>query len=213
MTDQFPPADFDDWAPDYDQGVFNNAGFPFDGYADVLRTIVQLAGAKPGETVLDLGIGTGNLAQLFAFQECEIWGIDFSAGMLKQAGRKLPDATLALVDVRAELPAHFPQYFHHIVSAYTLHHFPLSEKVWLVQRLLLNHLQPGGNVIIGDIAFPDAAAEEKISSLHGDEWEQEYYWLVDKTLTAYSQVGISSTFTPVSYCAGVFQFQQAKVKR
>jgi len=205
MTDLFPPAEFDGWAPDYDASVAAERGFPFDGYADVLRTIVQQAAPQPGATVLDLGIGTGNLALLFTEQGCRIWGIDFSVEMLKLAQSKLPSATLTLNDLHAALPPEFPQCFDHIISAYTFHHFPLEEKVNLIRRLMEDHLQPQGNMVIGDIAFRDAAAENLLRRQYSDEWEQEYYWLADESLSALAAAGLITVYTQVSSCAGVFQ--------
>lgn len=210
MTDLFPPAEFDDWAHDYDQSVSGNQGFPLDGYSTVLRTIVQQAAAQPGDAVLDLGIGTGNLAALFNELGCPIWGIDFSEEMLKKARSKLPEAALALNDLRTALPPEFPLRFNHIVSAYTFHHFPLQEKVSLLMCLLNHHLHLDGKLVIGDIAFQDAAAEDQLRRQLGDEWEQEYYWLADESLSALAAAGIRAEYTQVSSCAGVFLITKLK---
>ncbi len=204
MNDLFPPSEFDDWAPSYDQNASTDRGFPFDGYSTMLRTIVQRASPKAGDTVLDLGIGTGNLALFFAELGCGIWGVDFSTEMLKLAGKKLPTASLAVRDLRDELPAHFPLRFNHIVSAYTFHHFPLEEKVELIQRLMTKRLLPGGVMVIGDIAFNDAAAEDAFKREAGDEWEQEYYWLANESLSALADAGLAAAYEQVSSCAGVY---------
>ncbi len=205
MNSLFPPSEFDDWAVNYDRDALRASGFPFDGYSSVLQTIVQLAEPQKGASVLDLGIGTGNLALLFSELGCNIWGIDFSAEMLKLARVKLPSASLALSDLRAALPPDFPERFDHIVSAYTFHHFPLAEKVYLIRRLMENHLETHGSMVIGDIAFQDAAAEDDLRRRLGGEWEQEYYWLADESLSALATAGFTAGYTQVSSCAGVFQ--------
>jgi putative AdoMet-dependent methyltransferase len=203
---QFPPEEFDQWAAHYDQNVGSNAGFPFDGYARVLETIVDRAAIAEGAWVLDLGTGTGNLAQLFARRGCKLWGLDFSAPMLEKAQIKLPAAQFAQVDIRAEWPLEFRRRYHAIVSGYTFHHFPLQEKVELVIRLVNEHLLPGGCLLIGDIAFQDAAEEDALRRAMGPEWDQEYYWLADETLTAFTRAGIRAKFIRISSCAGVFRF-------
>jgi cyclopropane fatty-acyl-phospholipid synthase-like methyltransferase len=208
MIDPFPPEEFDAWAASYDRSIHSNSGFPFEGYSDVLQKIVNMAEVQPGSSVLDLGIGTGNLALLFANQGCEVWGLDFSAKMLELAQAKLPTATLGQVDIRTEWPLAFQRRFNCIVSAYTFHHFPPEEKVRLVQHLLTDHLAPGGRLVIGDIAFRNAAEEDAMRRKLGPEWEPEYYWLADEAILSFDQAGILARFTKISACAGIFHFFQ-----
>jgi putative AdoMet-dependent methyltransferase len=206
MTDPFPPIGFDAWAASYDRSIHSNSGFPFEGYTDVLQGIVDIAEVKPGASVLDLGIGTGNLALLFARLGSEVWGLDFSAKMLELAQIKLPGAKLGQVDIRTGWPHAFQRRFDCIVSAYTFHHFPQDEKVRLVQRLLKDHLTPDGRLVIGDIAFWNAAEENMMRFTLGSEWEQEYYWFADETILAFEKAGVQALFSKISVCAGVFQF-------
>jgi hypothetical protein len=56
---------FDGWAASYDHDVEAGAGFPFDGYRDLLRAAVEIAPVLPGISVLDVGTGAGNLASHF----------------------------------------------------------------------------------------------------------------------------------------------------
>lgn len=209
MNTRFPPAEFDEWAADYDAGVTVEVGYPFDGYRAVLQTVIDLAAPRPGQSVLDLGIGTGNLAQRFAQLGCAIWGLDFSPKMLALARQKLPQAVLGEVDLRAAWPPAFQRRFDAIVSGYTFHHFLLEEKLQLVERLLDDHLAPGGRLIIADVAFNDAAAEDALRQAMGDAWEDEYFWLADETTQAMARAGISTQYAQISSCAGVFQFGRA----
>ncbi len=206
MTYLFPPAEFDDWAAEYDQSVGSSGGFPFEGYSTVLHTIVEQADLRPNSSILDLGIGTGNLAQLFSNCSCELWGLDFSAGMLAKAKVKLPHAILGQADITSEWPSAFLRRFNYVVSAYTFHHFAWEEKIRLVQDILTNHLFPGGRLIIGDVTFRDAGEEDELRNKLGDEWEEEYFWLENETLANFTALNIPARFIKISYCAGVFIF-------
>jgi putative AdoMet-dependent methyltransferase len=206
MTDLVPRAEFDDWAASYDASVSIDQ-FPFYGYREVLEQAVTLAEARAGMTVLDLGTGTGNLAVRFARLGCEVWCTDFSAPMLAQARQKLPKAHFCLHDLRMDLPAKLNRPFDRIVSAYVFHHFELEEKVRIVRRLIREHLAPGGRLVIADIAFPDSSAQEVLKKQLGNEWEEEYYWIADETLSAFEQVDLKVKYTQVSLCAGIFTFQ------
>jgi putative AdoMet-dependent methyltransferase len=206
MTTLFPPAEFDSWAAEYDEDVYSDNSFPFEGYSTILQTIVDQADPRPNSSVLDLGIGTGNLAQQFFKRDCVIWGLDFSAKMLAKAKIKLPSANLEQADITAEWPPSFLRQFDYVVSAYTFHHFPRDGKVRLVQDILTNHLSPGGRLIIGDVAFKDADEQKKYRDKLGDEWEEEYYWLVNETLGDFAIINIPTRFIKISDCAGIFIF-------
>jgi len=204
-TDLFPPSEFDDWAATYDESV-QSSDFPFTGYPQVLRAIFDLAALPSGAAVLDLGAGTGAIAEMFARAGCRVWGVDFSEEMLVRARAKLPGAIFARADVRHPLPPDFPRRYDAIVSGYTFHHFPLDEKVTLARRLVDEHLPPGAPLLIGDIAFPTAAGQDAVRRALGDDWEQEYYWLADETLPALA-AGLDARFHLISNCAGVFEIR------
>lgn len=212
MSDADQIAEFDHWAASYDNSIQENSGFPFEGYSAVLHKIVELSGLQPQEDVLDLGIGTGNLALLFYRKGCNIWGLDFSAKMLMEAQAKIPTAVLGQIDIRKDWPAPFERHFDCIVSAYTFHHFPLEEKVALVKQLLDKHLPPKGRLIIGDIAFEDEKEENILRKELGSDWEQECYWLVDETLAAFRKTKVDIRFVKISSCAGVFLFWRQTIK-
>lgn len=207
MEIPMPSSDeFDEWAGQYDEDVKSNSGFPFDGYNEVLDAIVEQSGADAGTSVLDLGVGTGNLALRFLERDCWLWGLDYSEKMLEVARAKLPGATLAQVDITAgEWPLEFRRRFDTIVSGYTFHHFPLKQKVELIERLVATRLFVGGHMVIGDLAFRDADEQAALRQTLGDAWEQEHYWLADETMDAFAAVGFKVRFTKISSCAGVFK--------
>jgi putative AdoMet-dependent methyltransferase len=198
----FPAAEFDDWADSYDTSVLINR-FPFYGYQDVLtKTFIQ-AQPHPGISVLDLGTGTGNLAHPFARFGCRLWCTDFSEPMLAKARQKVPSAHFFLHDLHNPLPAELDHPFDRIVSAYVFHHFDLDEKIRILVQLL-PHLAPAGWIVLGDIAFPDAAALEKVKIEAGREWQDEFYWILSESTPALAKVGFKVDYFQISSCAGVF---------
>ena len=203
--DPYPASDFDEWAAIYDETIAAESGFPFEDYRRVLQTVLDQAQVAPGMSVLDLGVGTGNLALLFDRAGCELWCSDFSPQMLARARAKLPAAHFVLADLRGGWPAELEQRFDRIVSAYVFHHFPLKTKVALLVELADQRLLPGGRILIADISFQNSAAREAVRRMVGDEWEEEEYWLADETLPALEQAGLRAIYTQVSFCAGVYR--------
>ena len=157
--------------------------------------------------MLDLGIGTGNLARRFAALGCEIWGSDYSRAMLDQVSARLPAARLVLHDLRRAWPSELDRRFDFIVSAYTFHHFSLNDKVSLIARMLREHLTPGGIIVIGDISFSSAAALMDCAASMGDLWEKEEYWVADESLAAFARADLRGDYRQISPCAGVYRIE------
>ena len=196
---------FDAWAEIYDQFMQDDGSFPFDGYERVLDAVAQAAGAREGMSVLDLGIGTGNLASRFSALDCDLWGVDFSAKMLAKAGEKLPQVRLVQVDLLADWPPELDRRFDRIVSAYVMHHFDLATKAGLLQRLAARHLEAGGRIVVGDIAYPTSEARDQAHIKWAHSWdEDEYYWAADETADACQRAGLQVRYEQISSCGGVF---------
>jgi putative AdoMet-dependent methyltransferase len=201
--DPFPASDFDAWAATYDQDVTVNS-FPFIGYTQVVDKVVQLAEARPGMKILDLGTGTGRLARPFLELGCRVTAVDFSSAMLAIARERLPGAVLLQADLRQDFsPELNHQRFALIVSGYVFHHFELAEKITILQRLA-GLLEPGGRLLIADISFADRGAQQAVRQAAGDVWEEEFYWIASEAVPLLEQSGFAVQYQPVSACAGVY---------
>ncbi len=137
-------------------------------FQDSRVTLAAAIDALPGESVLEVGVGTGLLLPLYAGR-CRITGIDLSAGMLDKArdrvaGLGLPDVTLEVMDAGAMTFA--DDSFDVAVAAYVVtavpdHRAVMNEMVRVVRPggriLLLNHFVNGSPVL--------AACERAVSPL------------------------------------------------
>jgi len=203
MSDRGRVQIFDDWAERYDRSVQSDSGL-HEGYGKVLHLVVRSADTSTGMRVLDLGTGTGNLAQRFLALGCEVWGTDFAPAMLTKARAKVPQVRLIQMSLLSDVwPEGLAgQRFDRIVSTYVFHEFDLATKIGLLTRLATDHLTPGGWIVIGDVAFTDRVALERAGADHWDE--DEFYWEADEAIAACDAAGLEATYTQVSRCGGVF---------
>ncbi len=196
-------TEFDLWAEGYDKSVgLSDAEntYPFAGYRAVLGTIFQTIMKKPKAVVLDVGFGTGTLTAKLYENGCTIYGQDFSARMIELASEKMPNAHLYQGDFTQGLVEPLlAQNYDFIVATYSLHHLTDEQKVSFL-RMLRDHLNPGGQLLIGDVAFKTRAEMEQCQKDAGDEWDgDEFYFVVDELKKAFPTLD----FTRISYCAGV----------
>lgn len=201
------PREFDRWAGGYDAEVGAASGFPFGRYADVLQEVVSLAEAPRGSSILDLGIGTGNLARHFQAAGCEIWGLDFSSKMLALASAKLPGLHLAQGDIIGSWPQEIQRRFDRIVSGYAFHHFELSEKIDVLVRAARSFCSDGGRIAIGDIAFPTVDSLDTARVRWASSWDEEHYWVAERDLPALENAGLRGRYTQIGDHSGVFVFE------
>jgi putative AdoMet-dependent methyltransferase len=169
----------------------------------MLQMILKFGSFSGDHDVLDLGCGTGNLSNLFKSQQNRVWGTDFSPEMITIAKTKFPEINFAVQDVREPLPAHFPEKYQSIVSAYVFHHFPIKEKILLIKRMQTYNLLPGGRLVIGDLMFADQSELAQTRTKYVHQWDEEYYWLLDQDLPLMLQEGLKVKVDPISFCAKV----------
>ena len=202
---------FDNWSRTYDRSVEASESYPFAGYEQVLERIVRLCEPRPGQRLLDVGIGTGNLAVRLAAFDVELSGIDFSSEMLEQCRAKLPDARLVQADLLQGLPHGLSDRFDRIVSGYVLHEFEDAIKLRLIEDLA-DHLADGGYILIGDIAFATKAELEECRRTWQSKWDEtEHYWVAESIEPDLEKRGFAVEYEQVSFCGGVFSLHRVAV--
>lgn len=194
---------FDRWAEDYDGDTAKSDGegsYPFAGYQRVLDTIARRVLVRGTPRVLDLGFGTGTLTERFYRAGCQVFGQDFSPEMLAIARGKMPGAGLYLGDLAQGLaPELAGREYDCIVATYSLHHLTDGEKTAFL-RELRGRLRPGGEILVGDVAFETRAELEACRAGAGEAWDEEEVYFVAGELRR-DFPGLR--FEKLSPCAGV----------
>lgn len=148
VSDMFPgnrawvTAFYRVWSPMYDLCMRADPAFPANQRRMVEGTL------RPGDHVLDVGIGTGMLAEVGATIAGEYHGIDYSQEMLARARRKvarlgLDNVLLQQGDAR-ELPFDDGS-FDAVLSSFVLPHFARPERPAVLAEMA-RVLRPGGRL-------------------------------------------------------------------
>jgi SAM-dependent methyltransferase len=119
----------------------------------VTSAVVAAAKVRPGEAVLDLGCGTGQISLPLAVQGADVTGIDVSpemAGRLRAEAERRGLRSVAAMAMPMEKLVLQPGTFDLIVSSYSLHHLRDPDKARLVQACY-QWLRPGGRLVIADM--------------------------------------------------------------
>jgi len=96
---------------------------------------VHLSEWQPGDSVLDLCTGTGELALAFASHGAEVVGVDIARGMLKRAHSKNGHGATAWMEMDSTKLAFADNSFDIAVISLALHHMPESVQINLLGEL------------------------------------------------------------------------------
>ncbi len=130
------------WQDSYDRHAAGYANHLDATLAGPVERVVELAEARPGVRLLDIGTGTGTIARTAAARGASVVGIDASAGMLEVARRLSPVLDLRLADA-SSLPFDDGA-FDVVTCGLTISHVTDREKAL---REVLRVLRHGGNLV------------------------------------------------------------------
>jgi ubiquinone/menaquinone biosynthesis C-methylase UbiE len=125
------------------------------GLEKVTSAVLACVTVRPGDQVVDLGCGTGQLSIPLAERGASVLAVDVSAQMIERLERKAMQRSLtdleglALPIESLALPA---QSVDLIVTSYALHHLRDADKARLVAAAY-QWLRPGGRLVVADMMF------------------------------------------------------------
>jgi 2-polyprenyl-3-methyl-5-hydroxy-6-metoxy-1,4-benzoquinol methylase len=125
------------------------------GLGTVTAAVLTAADVRPGDQVVDLGCGQGQISLPLARQGAEVFAVDVSPAMVAQltilarrdgvhglVAASIPIEELALPGASADL----------VVSSYALHHLRDADKARLIADAF-GWLRPGGRLVVADMMF------------------------------------------------------------
>ncbi|MBP1931273.1 class I SAM-dependent methyltransferase [Ammoniphilus resinae] len=197
---------FDQWAKEYDQTVYDQHGEyneVFEDYEVILQQVIDGLPAAPA-TILEFGVGTGNLSTKLIQAGYKVIGVEPSEEMRKKVEEKglqldLRDGTFLNIPLAAQ------ERVDGIVSTYAFHHLTLPEKEQAI-TLMKSFLNPRGRIVFADTAYENAEAKEalfKRVEMQGKmnlmyDLNSEYYELITDLKEIYEKNGFVVDFVPLN---------------
>jgi ubiquinone/menaquinone biosynthesis C-methylase UbiE len=134
------------------------------------RRLLELGRVQPGESVLDVGCGTGSLAieAKRAVGAARVFGIDASPAMIARARTKAAKARLEVsfdVALAQALPFGYSQ-FDVVLSSVMMHHLPKADRPG-VMREAKRVLKPGGRLLVVDFGRSSSGQKGLLGRIHG----------------------------------------------
>lgn len=126
-----------------------------DGEHEYRRSVIELAGIRRGERILDVGCGTGTLAIAAAGAAGKVFGVDPSAEMIGRATAKAAQARVP-AEFRQAQADHLPfsdDSFDCLLSTTVLHCIAPDRLTRSIGEMI-RVLRPGGRIFLVDFGGP-----------------------------------------------------------
>jgi trans-aconitate methyltransferase len=151
-------------------------------------TLLELLDPRPGERILDLGCGPGQLTAQIAQSGAQVTGLDNSPGMLEEARKNFPKLAFVLADAAGfRLPGSFDAVFSNAVLHWVKDASGAAESI-------ARALGPGGRFVAelggkGNIASVQAALRA-VFGPSADERSPWYYPSIGEYASVLEQHGL-----------------------
>ncbi len=128
-------------APEYSQSRKRNLDHCWQELLNIIKDVTK------GESILDIGCGSGKLLKDLGNKEVKYLGVDNSPAMLKEARANYPQYHFVLGDV-LELSKISEINFDYVFCIATLHHLPSRELRIKALKQMKNKIKNNGKIIV-----------------------------------------------------------------
>jgi len=199
---------FNQWASNYNQSVIESQKsdtYPFAGYSEIKYQIIELIIAKSSATILDMGIGTGEITDPLYRLGYDITGVDFSQKMIEIAKEKMPKASFiqgefseALIKLKSK--------YDFVIFNYAIHHLSYDNQIMLLENIR-EYLNDNGIIIIGDVSTMTQEEMDRLHKKYEPIWDdEEFYPILEKYQLSTLMKAYSVKYMQLNEVAGLYQF-------
>jgi len=155
------------------------------------KSLVSLLDPQSGESILDLGCGTGHLAKTIAESGARVVGVDSSPSMIEAAHATYPDLEFSVADAR---DFSFSTPFDAVFSNAALHWIPEAEQVI---QCITRTLKTGGRFVAefggkGNVASILEAVKQSLwEELHIKEEPDWYFPTIGEYASLLEKYGLA----------------------
>jgi len=205
---------FDLWAKSYNNSVLKsekNGTYPFVGYSEVKYKIIETICNVKSASILEMGIGTGEITKPLYDLEYAITGVDLSEKMIDRASEKMPKAEFILGSFKDAVNQIHSKY-NFIIFSYSIHHLDREKQVELLVKLD-DYLLENGLIIIGDVSTFTKPDMEKLKEKYIRIWDEEEHYPVFQEYQ-FSQLSklYHINYEQINEVAGVYILERIKTQ-
>lgn len=167
---------FDQWSKNYNKYVIKSEKektYPFYGYSELKYKIYKTITRSKAKSILEMGIGTGEITKPLYDDGFAITGVDISSKMIDIAKTLMPNAKFIWGEFEQVLNQ--LKKYDVIIFNYSIHHLTYEHQIELIDSLH-EHLNFDGLILIGDVSTRTSLEMKSLSEKYLTIWDDEEFY-------------------------------------
>lgn len=197
---------FDNWSSTYDESVKEsdkNNEYPFAGYSKIKKEIFDIITKRKNLSVLEMGIGTGEISFPLYQSGYIITGVDLSIKMIDISKKRMPTIRTINLDFLSAVKFLITNKYDVVIFNYSIHHLCPMDQIDILKSLS-QILNEDGLIIIGDVMTSTNLEMSDLTEKYKDIWDKDEYY---PTFENYNNIAINQIydilFKQITHCSGL----------